>query len=92
MAATVYALGAACWIASLAFRLIVVPWAAERTATTGRSPDGFDAMNAWAGSLYVVHMAASYAAFAATRFAGPFNPPFLAHLYPGAVGAAMVVS
>lgn len=124
MAATTYALGALCWIVSLAFRLSVVPWAAERAATTGSAPDGFAALDAWAGLLYVVHMAASYAAFAmlggavlaagtmpdwlgwlglglgagflvgfaATRFAGPFNPPFLAHTYTGVAGVVLLLN
>jgi hypothetical protein len=64
MAAVVYALGAVCWIASLVFRLTVVPWAAERTVTDGRVPEVFPALDAWAGSLYVVHMASAYASFA----------------------------
>ena len=62
MAATVFALGAVCWIASLAFRLTVVPWAAERTVADGEPPEGFAALDRWAGSLYVVHMASAYAA------------------------------
>jgi hypothetical protein len=122
MAAVVYAIGAVCWIVSLAFRLTVVPWAAERTVAEDRPPEGFAALDAWAGSLYVVHMAASYAAFAvlgaailagddlprwlgwlgvgwgtgflagfvATRFAGPFNPPFLAHAYTAVVGVMLL--
>jgi hypothetical protein len=64
MAAAVYALGAVCWVASLAFRLTVVPWGAARTAEDGRPPEGFLALDRWAGSLYVVHMASAYAAFA----------------------------
>jgi hypothetical protein len=63
MAAAVYVMGAVCWIASLAFRLTVVPWAAEETTVTGRIPEAFPALDAWAGSLYVIHMAASYVAF-----------------------------
>lgn len=64
MAAVVYALGAVCLTASLAFRLTVVPWAAERTMVDGTPPAGFAAFDAWAGSLYVVHMTAAYASFA----------------------------
>jgi hypothetical protein len=64
MAAVVYAMGAVCWVASLAFRLTVVPWAAERTVEDGDPPAGFPALDAWAGSLYVVHMVSAYAAFA----------------------------
>lgn len=64
LAAAVYALGALCWIVSLAFRLTVVPWAAEHTAAHATPPDSFAPVNAWAGVLYVIHMAAAYAAFA----------------------------
>ncbi len=64
MGSAVYALGAIAWIVSLAFRMTVVPWAAERTATEDHIPDGFAPLDAWAGSLYVIHMAAAYVAFA----------------------------
>jgi hypothetical protein len=65
MAGAAYALGAVCWIASLAFRLTVVPWGAERAVEAGEPPDGFPALDGWAGSLYVVHMASAYVVFAA---------------------------
>ncbi len=123
MAAIVYAIGAVCMMVFLGFRLTVVPWAAERTVVDGTPPDGFAVLEAWAGSLYVVHMLASYAVFAllggtvlasdvlapwagwvglglgtafltgfvATRFAGPFNPPFMAHLYTGLLGVVLLV-
>lgn len=78
MAAVVYAMGAVCWVASLAFRLTVVPWAAERTVEDGVLPEGFAALDRWAGSLYVVHMASAYAAFAllgsAVLMAGQLPP------------------
>jgi hypothetical protein len=122
MAASVYALGALCMIVSLAFGLTVVPWAAERTVADGSIPEGFTAYRAWSSGLYVIHMVASYAAFAvlgaavlasdvvphwagwvglglgvgclagfvATRFAGPFNPPFLAHTYTGLLGVVLL--
>jgi hypothetical protein len=64
MAGIVYALGAACWIASLAFRLTVVPWAAEQVVERGDLPEGFAALDSWAGSLYAVHMVSAYVAFA----------------------------
>ena len=123
MATAVYLSGGVCWIASLAFRLTVVPWAAERTVTDGHVPEGFAAYDRWAGALYVVHMLTAYvgsavlgmaalasdalptwlgwvgvvwglafaAGFVATRWAGPFNPPFWAHLYTGTVGAALLL-
>jgi hypothetical protein len=124
MSSIVYAMGAVCWVVALAFRLTVVVWAAEHAVEHGQPPDGFVALDRWAGSLYVVHMTSAYAAFAllgsatvlagelppwvgwlgvgwglsflagfvATRFAGPFNPPFWAHTYTGLVGVALLVS
>jgi hypothetical protein len=123
MAAAAYVSGAIFWIASMAFRLTVVPWAAERTVTVGEVPDGFAAYDGWAGALYCIHMLSAYGAsavlgvallasddlpawlgwagigwglaFAAglvlTRFAGPFNPPFWAHLYTGTVGVYLLL-
>ncbi|TVP66418.1 MAG: hypothetical protein EA340_11755 [Nitriliruptor sp.] len=64
MAGVVYAIGAVCWVASLAFRLTVIPWAAEQTAQRGVLPEGFAALDSWAGSLYSVHMVSAYVAFA----------------------------
>lgn len=124
MGAFVYALGALCMIVSLTFGLTVVPWAAERAVADGSVPEGFAAYHAWTGSLYVVHMVASYAAFAllgaavlasssmpdwtgwvglglgagcltgvvSTRFAGPFNPPILAHTYTALLGVVLLVT
>jgi hypothetical protein len=123
VATAVYLSGAVCWIGALAFRRTVVPWAAARTVTDGHVPDGFDAHDRWAGTLYVVHMLTAYvgsavlgaallasdalptwlgwtgvgwglafaAGFVATRFAGPFNPPFWAHLYTGVVGVTLLL-
>lgn len=64
MAAVVYGIGSVCWVVSLAFRLTVVPWAAERAERTSEPPDGFPALDAWSTSLFAIHLAASYAAFA----------------------------
>jgi hypothetical protein len=123
MAAAVYVSGAFCWLVSLAFRLTVVPWAAEHTVNVGKLPDGFAVHDRWAGALYCVHMLTAYVASAvlgiavlvsetgpawlgwvglgwglafaaglvATRFAGPFNPPFWAHLYTATVGVSLLV-
>ena len=123
MAAAVYVAGGVCWVASLAFRLTVVPWAAQRTVEVGAVPDGFVAQDSWAGTLYSVHMLTAYIASAvlgiavlisddlptwlgwagvgwglafaaglvATRFAGPFNPPFWAHLYTGTLGVVLIL-
>jgi hypothetical protein len=63
IAGVVYALGAVCWVASLAFRLTVVPWAAEQTVDRGDLPEGFAAFDSWVGSLYAVHMVSAYVAF-----------------------------
>lgn len=65
MAAVVYGIGSVCWVVSLAFRLTVMPWAAEQAERTDEPPDGFAALDEWATSLFTIHMAASYAAFAA---------------------------
>lgn len=64
MAAAVFASGAVCMIVSLAFRLTVVPWAAERTVEVGEVPADFAAYDTFAGTLYIVHMLTAYAAFA----------------------------
>ena len=122
MATATYGAGGVCWIVALAFRLTVVPWAAEQ-ATAGRVPEEFAAYDRWAGALYVVHMLTAYVGsavlgmavlasdslpgwlgwagvlwglafaggFVATRFAGPFNPPFWAHLYTGTVGLVLLL-
>jgi hypothetical protein len=123
MAAAVYVAGGVGWIASIAFRITVVPWAAEQAVTSGDVPDGFAAYDRWSGALYCIHMLTAYVASAvlgiavllsdtlpawlgwsgvgwglafatglvATRFAGPFNPPFWAHLYTAAVGVALLL-
>ncbi len=124
MGAVVYVLGAMAMIVHLAFRLTVVPWAAERYVEDGATPGGFDVLERWAGLLYVVHMTASYAAFVllgaavlasdtvpqwagrlgvglgiaclagfvVTRFAGPFNPPILAHTYTALLGVVLLAT
>jgi hypothetical protein len=64
MSATAYGLGALCMVVSLAYRLAVVPWAAAHAGSDGRPPDGFVAWDAWAGTLYRIHMLTSYLTFA----------------------------
>lgn len=124
MAATTFALGAVCWVLSLAFRLTVVPAAAADLVDRGAVPEHFRPLDRWASSMYATHMASAYVAaallgcallatedltptwlgwtgvgfgtlwlagFLATRFDGPFNPPFWAHLFTGAVGVAMLL-
>jgi hypothetical protein len=123
MAAAVYLIGATCWLVSLTFRLTVMQWAAGEAVATGSVPGQVAALDSWAGSLYVLHMTAAYAAFAglgaavltdggpawlgwlgvglglaclggfvATRFAGPFNPPILAHTYSGVLGVWLLTA
>jgi hypothetical protein len=124
MASAVYAMGAVGWVGSLAFRLTVVPWAAEHVVEHGDPPASFIPLNRWADALYVIHMTSAYTAFAligsaalvagdlppwvgwigvawglsflagfvATRFAGPFNPPFWAHAYTGVLGIVLLTS
>lgn len=45
----------------------------------------------WLGWLGVGWGLAFLAGFVATRFAGPFNPPFWAHAYTGLVGAVLLI-
>lgn len=122
MATVVYTLGSAGMIVSLTYGLTVVPWAAEQMVGTGSPPEGFAAQRAWTSLLYIVHMLASYTAFAVlgaavvrsqtvdawsgwlgiglgagcllgfvgTRFAGPFNPPILAHTYTAVLGVVLL--
>ena len=45
----------------------------------------------WLGWGGVVWGLAFAAGFVATRFAGPFNPPFWAHLYTGTVGVVLLL-
>ena len=60
MAAAAYAVGAVLWMVSLTFRLTVLRWAAAQPVI----PDVFLPLSAWAGGLYIVHMASAYASFA----------------------------
>ena len=46
----------------------------------------------WLGWLGIAWGAASLLGIVATRFAGPFNPPILAHVYTAVPGVAMFVS
>ncbi len=50
-----------------------------------------DAVPTWLGWAGIVWGLAFAAGFAATRFAGAFNPPFWAHLYTGGVGLVLLL-
>lgn len=64
MAATVFALGAVCWVLSLTFRLTVVPDAAADLVDRAAIPDHFRPLDRWASSMYATHMASAYVAAA----------------------------
>jgi hypothetical protein len=81
MSSIVYAMGAVCWVVSLAFRLTVVPWAAQHAVVHGDPPGVFVPLDHWAGALYVIHMASAYTAFALLGSAA-----LLAHELPPWVG------
>lgn len=49
-----------------------------------------DVAPAWAGWLGVAWGLVFLAGLAATRFDGPFNPPFYAHFYPAVVGGVLL--
>lgn len=46
----------------------------------------------WVGWLGVGWGPAFLAGFVATRFAGPFDPPFWAHAYTGIIGFVLLTS
>jgi hypothetical protein len=50
-----------------------------------------DAVPTWLGWAGVAWGIAFLTGFLATRFAGPFNPPFWAHLYTGTVGLVLLL-
>jgi hypothetical protein len=49
------------------------------------------ALPTWLGWTGVVWGLVFAAGLVATRFAGPFNPPFWAHIYTGAVGVTLLL-
>ena len=51
-----------------------------------------DALAPWSGWVGIGLGAACLVGFVATRFAGPFNPPFLAHTYTALLGVALLVT
>ena len=50
-----------------------------------------DELPQWAGWLGVAWGSAFLAGFVATRFAGPFNPPFWAHTYTAVLGVLLLI-
>jgi hypothetical protein len=46
----------------------------------------------WAGWVGLGIGAGGLAGFVATRFAGPFNPPILAHTYTALLGVVLLVT
>jgi hypothetical protein len=46
----------------------------------------------WLGWLGIVWGPVFLVGFVATRFEGPFNPPFWAHLYPGVAGVVLLTT
>ena len=51
-----------------------------------------DTLPMWLGWTGVGWGLAFAAGLVATRFAGPFNPPFWAHLFTGTVGVSLLLS
>ena len=51
-----------------------------------------DGLPDWLGWLGVGWGAVFLAGFVATRFAGPFNPPFLAHTFTALLGVVLLTS
>ena len=61
------------------------------SAVLGMALLSTDAVPAWLGWAGVIWGLGFVAGFVATRFAGPFNPPFWAHLYTGTVGLVLLL-
>ena len=60
-------------------------------AVLGMAVLASDALPTWLGWTGVGWGLAFAACLLATRFAGPFNPPFWAHLYTGTVGVYLLL-
>ena len=61
------------------------------SAVLGTAVLASDGLPAWLGWTGVGWGLASAAGLVATRFAGPFNPPFLAHVYTATVGVTLLL-
>lgn len=55
-----FALGAALWVAALAFQGGVTAWAARELETTAASPPGYETLRRWADTLYLIYMLLAY--------------------------------
>ena len=60
-----FLVGIVCWALHLAFRVTVIPHAAEQIALTGAAPPWFEPLRAWAGLMYAIYMVMAYLAIAA---------------------------
>ena len=61
------------------------------SAVLGMAMLASDAVPQWLGWTGILWGLAFAGGFVATRFAGPFNPPFWAHLYTGTVGLVLLL-
>ena len=64
IAAVAYGIAGTCWIVNIAYRLSIWNWAAQTFVATGVTPDAFDALRRWAGSLFLVFSFVGYASVA----------------------------
>ncbi|HSK27964.1 MAG TPA: hypothetical protein VK894_13720 [Jiangellales bacterium] len=61
------------------------------SAVLGAAVLASDALPTWLGWVGIGWGVSFAAGLVATRFAGPFNPPFWAHLYTGALGMVLLL-
>ncbi len=75
-------------------RLYVVHMCASYAAFVilGAAVLASDPLPAWTGWVGLVFGGGCLLGFVATRFAGPFNPPFMAHLYTGLLGVVVLLT
>jgi hypothetical protein len=61
-------------------------------AVIGAAVLASNALPHWTGWAGLVLGVGCLGGFVATRFAGPFNPPILAHTYTGLLGVVLLVT